>query len=108
MPSRSPSIRHSARKKLGFDQGSATAFGEVVRAARVHAGISQEALAYMSDIERSYMSMLERGKSQPTLFVILKVSDALGYEAWQLLALVQDRLIAGSRHAGAKRRAAGA
>ena len=76
----------------GYDASSATAFGDVVRESRLHAGISQEALAYMSDVERAYMGKLERGHNQPTLYVILKIADALGYEAGELIALVQQRL----------------
>ena len=51
----------------------------------------------MSDVERAYMGLIERGHNQPTLFVILKVADALGYEAGELMALVQARLREASR-----------
>lgn len=67
-----------------------------MREARTHAGISQEALAYMSDLERSYMGRLERGLNQPTLYVVLKIADALGYEASELVARVTDRLATGA------------
>lgn len=92
-PPKPPKRRQSTPTgSRGFDAASATAFGEVVRAARAHAGISQEALAYMSDIERAYMGRLERGQNQPTLFVIFKIADALGYEAGELVAMAQRAL----------------
>ncbi len=50
----------------------------------------------MSDLERSYMGRLERGLNQPTLYVVLKIADALGYEASELVARVTDRLATGA------------
>jgi hypothetical protein len=46
----------------------------------------------MSQIERSYFGRMERGQSQPTLNVVFKVAYALGYEASELLVLVEDAL----------------
>ncbi len=99
MPSRSQSSKSTRNPKArpagtrGYDASSAAAFGEVVRWARQNAGISQEALAYMSDVERAYMGRLERGQNQPTLFVILKIANALGYRSSELMALVEQRLL---------------
>lgn len=42
----------------------------------------------MAGIERSYMGRVERGKSQPTLTVILKISRALGCDAGELVSRV--------------------
>jgi transcriptional regulator with XRE-family HTH domain len=67
----------------------AAAFGAVVRDRRLSAGISQEALAYTAQVERSYFGRMERGQSQPTLFVVLKVAAALGLEASQLVGQVE-------------------
>lgn len=70
-----------------FDPESATAFGDVVRAARAEAGLSQEAMAAAAEIERSHFSRIERGLSQPTLYAVLKIAAALGVRA----ALLVDR-----------------
>jgi transcriptional regulator with XRE-family HTH domain len=72
-----------------FDAASAKAFGDVVRAARAKAGISQEELAHLSNMDRSYFSKIERGLSQPTLFAIFKISSALGYKAATLIGMTQ-------------------
>lgn len=72
-----------------FDPATAAAFGRVVRQARTAAGISQEALAYMAGLERSYFGRIERGKNQPTLYVILKVAAALGHEPGALVTMVE-------------------
>lgn len=63
-----------------------------MREARLEAGISQEAMAFKSEVERSYLGRIERGESQPTLYVILKVAAALGYEAGALVSLVEQSL----------------
>ena len=84
--------RGRPRGARSFDAHVAAAFGGVVKDARLAAGISQEALAYMADVERSYFGRIERGQSQPTLHVILKVASALGFEGGALVSLVQARL----------------
>jgi len=56
----------------------AAAFGEVLRDCRSKAGISQEALAGVADVDRTYISLLERGLRQPTLDTLFKLARALG------------------------------
>jgi len=54
------------------------AFGKVLKDCREKAGISQEALALRADLDRTYISLLERGLRQPTLstlFTLAKVLD---------------------------------
>jgi len=48
-----------------------------IKARRAELGISQENLALKADIDRTYMSEIERQLANPTLEVILKVSNAL-------------------------------
>ena len=68
-----------------LDKGVALRFGQAVREMRTNAGIAQESLAHMAGLERSYLGRLERGQSQPTLAVILKLSNALGCSAGELV-----------------------
>lgn len=68
-----------------LDEGIAAIFGETVKAARLRSGMSQEALALETGIERSYISRLERGLSQPTLLALLKLAKGIGCESWELL-----------------------
>ncbi|MBL8279764.1 MAG: helix-turn-helix transcriptional regulator [Pelomonas sp.] len=72
-----------------LDEGIARAFGETAKAARLKAGLSQEALALETGIERSYISRLERGLSQPSLLALLKLAKGLGCELFELLAPVE-------------------
>jgi transcriptional regulator with XRE-family HTH domain len=53
-------------------------FGKAVRSIRLDAGISQETLAGLADIDRSYMGGIERGEHNIALINIKKISGALG------------------------------
>ena len=52
-------------------------FGPVLRAQRHQKGFSQEELAHRVGLDRTYISLLERGLRQPTLGTIVKISSAL-------------------------------
>ncbi|MEC9358663.1 MAG: helix-turn-helix transcriptional regulator [Pseudomonadota bacterium] len=55
----------------------AIAFGSVLRAMRSSAGLSQEALGFECDLDRTYVSLLERGERQPTLGTVFALSEHL-------------------------------
>lgn len=61
------------------------AFGQRVRALRKEKGLSQEALAALADIDRSYMGHIERGEKNITLTKIYQISDALAVSPSYLL-----------------------
>jgi transcriptional regulator with XRE-family HTH domain len=52
-------------------------FGQVIRLVREQQGISQEKLAELAEIDRTYVSMIERGKRHPTLEVADRIANAL-------------------------------
>lgn len=91
MPVRPKLALKSGRPKgySNLDQGIAKAFGKSARDKRLKVGLSQEALALETGIERSYISRLERGLSQPTLLALLKLAKGLGCDAADLLAPVE-------------------
>ena len=51
----------------------ATAFGEVLKELRNGVGISQETLAYECELDRSFISMMERGIKMPTIETLFKL-----------------------------------
>ncbi len=55
----------------------AGAFGRVLRLAREDRGYSQEELAALAEIHDTYPSLLELGKRQPTLSILLALAAAL-------------------------------
>jgi len=52
--------------------------GDVLRAAREKLGLSQEELAERAGVDRTYVSILERGLKSPTLETLEKICGALG------------------------------
>ncbi len=50
-------------------------FGEILREFRTNANLSQEKLAELSSLDRTYISLLERGKRQPTLQTLFILHD---------------------------------
>jgi len=60
-------------------------FGENVKRLRKEKKISQEQLADLAGIERSYMGTIERGQRNPTLLKVYKIAKALKVSAGKLL-----------------------
>lgn len=56
-----------------------------VRRLRLARGLSQEQLAFDADIDRTYVSQIERSVINPSLLVLHKVAVALGTTAIALL-----------------------
>jgi transcriptional regulator with XRE-family HTH domain len=54
--------------------------GGNVKTLRQALGISQEELAFRAELDRTYISQIERGVGNPSVFVLLKVANALGVE----------------------------
>jgi transcriptional regulator with XRE-family HTH domain len=71
-------VTPAVRRKVG------KAFGAALRRTRRQKGLSQEEVAYRADINRTYMSMLERGKRTPTLTIIFLLADVLEVSPGQL------------------------
>ncbi|HFF6179428.1 TPA: helix-turn-helix domain-containing protein [Stenotrophomonas maltophilia] len=67
-------------------------FGEVLRAARTEREISQQDLALEADLDRTYISLMERGLRQPTLSTLIALADAMGIEAASLVQRAAERL----------------
>ncbi len=71
----------------------ARTFGEILRERRGDKGLSQEKLAYECNLDRTYISMLERGLKQPSLTVVLRLAQALQAPASDMVASVEERLL---------------
>jgi transcriptional regulator with XRE-family HTH domain len=66
------------------------AFGEAIRQMRGEIGLSQESLAEVCDLDRTYISGIERGSRNPSLTNILKIAAALSVRPADLLARTED------------------
>ena len=55
-------------------------FGQVLREQRLSRELSQEELALAADVDRTFVSQMERGIRQPTITTLMKLAGALGIQ----------------------------
>ncbi len=65
------------------------AVGNNVRALRSALKLSQEELAFRAGLDRSYMSLIERGQGNPSVLTLAKISRALGVTLGELFSYDQ-------------------
>ncbi|QXE86451.1 helix-turn-helix domain-containing protein [Geomonas nitrogeniifigens] len=68
------------------------AFGKVLRELRVEKGLSQEKLALEANLDRTFISLLERGLRQPSFITILEISKILEVSAAHLVELTETEI----------------
>ena len=74
-----------ATDPVSMDTRLAKSFGMALRKRRLAQGLTQQELAFASSLDRTCVSLLERGKRQPSLTTIYATSNALDIEPWTLL-----------------------
>lgn len=67
-------------------------FGQVLRELRTRSGKTQEAVAFDAGLDRTYISMLERGLRQPSLETVLVLARALGIASSDIVAMVEAQV----------------
>ncbi len=71
--------------------------GQAVRKRRLEMSISQQQLAEKCGLDRSYITLIEQGKKNPTLNIIEKLGDHLSLSSAHFLADVANEMqIAGA------------
>jgi len=66
------------------------AFGKVLRALRKQAGYSQEQLALDADLQRNYISLLERGANSASIKTLYKLASVLQVSPARMLEEVDQ------------------
>jgi transcriptional regulator with XRE-family HTH domain len=66
------------------------AFGDALRELRAEQGISQETVALNAGLNRGYYSGIERGVRNVALANIVKIANALGVPASEILARAES------------------
>ncbi|CAM8327333.1 helix-turn-helix domain-containing protein [Candidatus Methylopumilus universalis] len=69
-----------------------TAFGKTLRKRRLAKLLTQEVLATEANLSRAYISDLEMGKKDPSLFTVFKLADALKLKPSVLIDEVESTI----------------
>jgi transcriptional regulator with XRE-family HTH domain len=69
-----------------------TVFGQVLREQRISRDLSQEELALAADVDRTFVSQMERGIRQPTITTLMKLAGALGIQPSTLIVRMEKLL----------------
>jgi transcriptional regulator with XRE-family HTH domain len=69
-----------------------TIFGQVLREQRMSRELSQEELALAADVDRTFVSQMERGIRQPTITTLMKLAGALGIQPSTLVVRMEKLL----------------
>jgi transcriptional regulator with XRE-family HTH domain len=64
--------------------------GELLKNARVAAGMTQEDLAFKAGVDRSYVSMLERDLKSPTLQMFFRICRATGASPTKIVSELEN------------------
>ena len=75
---------------MGARSASHVALGRAVRDLRLGHGISQEDLAHLSGMHRTYLGGIERGERNISYANLKKLADALRVPASELLARAEE------------------
>ncbi|WP_299796667.1 helix-turn-helix transcriptional regulator [uncultured Shewanella sp.] len=73
-----------------MDDQLLAAFGAHIKKLRLSNSLSQEQLALRADIDRTYISGIERGKRNVSVINLFKIADALNIPASTLLDFKAD------------------
>ena len=68
------------------------AFGKVLKKVRVENSLSQEKLAHICELDRTYISLLERGKRKPTISTIFALAIGLSVKPSDLVIATEELL----------------
>ena len=75
---------------MGGTQLDPALVGEAIARARQSKGITQEVLSGLSDIGRTHLSAIVRGKRKPTLETLWRIAAALDMRPRDLVGLIEN------------------
>jgi transcriptional regulator with XRE-family HTH domain len=73
-----------------LEQKRTILIGEPLRKLRKQQHLSQEDLAYYSNLDRKYIGNLERNTQNPTLETIIKLATALGIKPSEFIKEIEE------------------
>jgi len=99
-----PPIAAKKNRHVQPDPGPERAFGDALREIRKEKGISQEGLALDSGLDRTYVSLIERGVQSPTLRTVGKLARVLGVKCSDIIVRMEALTPKGRALGHAKKR----
>lgn len=88
MSKKSPTPQKRVRKTLRTEE----AIGSLLRELRLANNWTQEDLAAASDIDRTYVSLLERYQRDPSLSIVIQLARALNMSPGEFVDEVVERM----------------
>jgi transcriptional regulator with XRE-family HTH domain len=82
-------MRQASKKQARISEQRA--FGLAVRARRIDLGVSQEALADIAQLHRTYVGSVERGERNVSLRNIFAIASALQIDPSELISDAESR-----------------
>ncbi|MFM7457314.1 MAG: helix-turn-helix domain-containing protein [bacterium] len=67
-------------------------FGQVLKELRSGNNLSQEKLSEITGLDRTYISMLERGIRQPSLSTLSQIADAFKIKTSELIKMLEIKI----------------
>jgi len=80
------------RKQIQPASGPEWAFGKALREIRERKLISQERLALESGLDRTYISLIERGINSPTIRAVVRIAAILRVPASRIVRRMEELL----------------
>jgi transcriptional regulator with XRE-family HTH domain len=80
------------RRSSLVDYDSHLDFGKALKRLRKDRKLSQEELADLSGLDRSYISILERNLKLPSLYTILALASGLGIKASEFMMEMENQV----------------
>jgi transcriptional regulator with XRE-family HTH domain len=77
-------------RRMEGDDWLRAAFGGLLKKLREERGLSQAQLALESELDQTFVSLLERGRRQPTLGTLFAICDALRVEPAAVVGALTD------------------
>lgn len=63
------------------------ALGSAIRQVRLERGVSQESLALLAGVDRSYLGRVERGDNNVAVLSLIRIADALNLSVKDLMQM---------------------
>jgi len=82
--------KSASTRRRSEEEKQVAAFGHAIYLLRIKSSLSQEELAFRSDVGRSYVGVLERGEKEPCLGVIFRLAKALGISLLDVFTLTEQ------------------